>query len=100
MYRKLIEIENMINEKNEGYFSICMHSVGLERILRHSKRRLNTLDIEEHLIALRTEDLTKLLKRNEKLDYNFALDYSKTLEELKFFILKEIANEYNRELGL
>ena len=100
MYRKLLEIENNINKKNEGYFTICMYTVGLERLLRHSERKLFTMDIEEHLISLRTNDITKLLKKDEKISYNFSLDNSKEIEELKYYLLKEIAHEYNKELGL
>lgn len=100
MYRKLLEIENNINEKNKGYFNICVHTIGLERLLRYSERKLYTMDIEQHLISLRTEDITKLLKKDEKISYNFSLDYSKEIEDLKYYLLKEIAHEYNKELGL
>lgn len=96
----MCKIENEINRKNEGYFEIIMHNVELEKIVKYSGRKLTILDIKENTITLRTKNLIKLLKRNEKLDYNFTLDYSKVLEEIEMHIYEEICMEYNKELGL
>lgn len=97
MFKKLLEIESNINKKNEGYFEVIMCNSDIERIIKTSNN-ITFLDIKENIVSLKTKNLNKLI--NKDIEYNFALDFSESIEEIKYYIIKEIYLEYKKELEL
>ena len=99
LYVKIILIENEINEVNEEYFKVVLHTQKLVEMIENNRY----LDIKEALLDLTVFDLKKCLKNNEKLSYRFTkygVETPTEVYDIEYTILDEIRNKIIKELGL
>lgn len=99
LYIKLVLIENEINEINEGFFKVVLHTQKLVEMIENNKY----LDIKEALLDLTIFDLKKCLKNSENLEYRFTkygIEIPEIIYTIEYNILDEIRNKIIKELGL
>lgn len=99
LYIKLVLIENEINEINEGFFKVVLHTHKLVEMIENNQY----LDIKEALLDLTIFGLKKCLKSSENLEYRFTkygIETPTVVYDIEYHILNEIKIKIIKELGL
>lgn len=99
LYIKLCAIEDKINTKNKDFFQVILNTQKLTNMIENKE----FIDIKECLVDLIVYDITKCLKKDEKLEYRFnkyGIETPTPIYNIEFDILCEIRLEIIKELGL